>query len=219
MIRQLTRPLLRPLMRPLVGKGGSCERWVYDFDGVNDFAQFGQRLIDPEGDIDIEIQFGDLSGLVIGTEYALVSQCESSTFNNKEFRLYLNSASNAVQMQIGGTTYSGSTSALRPPSFSKLRVTLIGSDYTVQINDAILFNGTLNRGAAREPFALTRIGADRHGAGFRAFFLGIIRDININGQLYPINNPASATQASVPDNGNPLTLFNTNQGRWSKIPC
>ena len=213
MIRQLTRPLLRPLTRPLVGKGG-CERWAYNFDGVNDYAQFAQRLIDPDGDNTFEF----LTASTLRPDDIIFSQNITSVFSQMEFLLYTNSFN--LALNIGGTnTFILNTSqGLAPNTRYKLEIS--GNlARTYNADGDLLREVAIVRGAAREPTAPTRICVRGSGPGLSGFFQGLQYNIRINDHLYPINNPASPEQRSVPDNGNPLTLFNTNQGRWSKIPC
>ena len=232
MIRQLTRPLLRPLMRPLVGKGG-CERWVYDFDGVNDYAQFAQRLIDPDGYNEIEFWTSDGPELGVGGFGTILSQ-NINTFNNAEFRLYTyfeGTIANPIVPHLlafrlrGGPECQLLTAATGLQGNTKYRVTINDATRRFALFDANgnqLREGPYIKGTAPlEPDATTVIAAERNGSinAFARFYRGIMPDIKINGHLYPINNPNSPEQRSIPDNGNPLTLVNTNSERWSKIPC
>ena len=219
MIRQLTRPLLRPLTRPLLGKGG-CERWVYNFDGVNDFAQFAQRLIDPDGDIDIEWEVGD-DFLAPSITRHVISQFNGLTAGNfREFylRWQLISGSHSLMFNLGGVV--GGFSNAYNQGARKYRINLEGSTLSFYRDGALIQSQTFTRGSARQPSVPT--------VAFAAWPLsfaptersiGTHLNLKINGHLYPIDNPASAIQTSVPDNGNPLTLVNTNSERWSKIPC
>ena len=210
MIRQLTRPLLRPLTRPLVGKGG-CEQWVYDFDGVDDFGQFAQRLIDPDGDIDIEF-WTPTSGGIKTILYQGVGETVS------QFDVWLKRNGASIELGVGGT--SRSIGALEAGAFFKLNLT--GTDLTARdATDNLVFSTSYTRGTYRSVDPVALVGARIAGYNYVNFYQGSMPDIKINGHYYPINNPASPEQRSVPDNGNPLTLVNAKPERWSKIkiPC
>ena len=205
MIRQLTRPLLRPLTRPLVGMGG-CERWVYNFDGVDDYAQFAEEIA-LTGDWFVEVACDIAVRPFVQDIISKELFCKISLDSGGRFNFLVGDGSGWVVTLPEPT-----------PSATGLRVVRgqkVGNTYTLLIDGVI--RAQVTRTNPVNP-VVSHVGI-RSNLSAASRVLGIIFNVNINGHLYPINNPASAIQTSVPDNGNPLTLFNTNQGRWSKIPC
>jgi hypothetical protein len=75
------------------------------------------------------------------------------------------------------------------------------------------------RGAAREANAVTILGARLSGASRLNYFDTLFPDIKINGNYYPLDAKGQAIQLAQPDNGNPLTLFNTVPEQWEQVPC
>jgi hypothetical protein len=197
--------------------GVTPSRFSYNFDGVDDYGVLATRAINPDSDIDIEFRTGPIVPAAGGVERTVVSQCLTATFASKEFSLYFNSSTGALQPLVGGSFLASATQATLAPN-TRYRYTLIGNTQTFFVNGAQVRQDTVTRGAAREPTAQTVLMAQTHGSPttFRAFGSGIFYDIRINGVLWQMATRNSATQVSSPA-GNTMTLVNTTSDRWQEI--
>lgn len=174
------------------------KRKYLNFDGIGTRATFTQRLINPDGNIDIEWY---QNGFVLdGTVRTIVSQSISSSFALNEFRL-CNVASNRLNLLLGGNSVDVLNFEQGWSGTGRFRVTLIGSVFSVYKNGVLVNTGTFNRGAAREPSAPTMIGVQLNGAGvFYRYWVGKISDVVINGVQHYINEPNQNIQLPTPKN-------------------
>ena len=208
MFRPLFRGLTRPLFVEGFGSRDQCERWVYNFDGVNDFAQFAERLIDLDSGA-FSVKWHQMEAVMppFGAANIFVQADFDEPFDSREFYIrwarFLGDFT--LEVMHGGINTS-IADAFRPSA--RYEVAYGAGSLVVLRDDVVIYNQARTIGPARNATLPVFGGAQ-----------GIYYNIRINGHLYPINNPTSNIQRSIPDNGNPLTLFNTNQGRWSKIPC
>ena len=205
-------PLMTPLMLPLMQSlDGRLERTrkVYQFDGSDDYGQFAQP-VQLVGDFQ--------TSMMINCPFTQASQ--ANFISGSGWRLQAG-GTNSVPGQIG-FLISGSVAVWAQTISSnvatKLTFSRVGGVFFTAINDGqpVRLGSVL---VDNRDLFVSHVGFNNSGIGGNDRLLGQFYDLRINGQLYPINNPASNIQTSVPDNGNPLTLFNTNPERWSKIPC
>lgn len=167
-------------------------RWAYNFDGVDDRGQLQFRAINPEGDIDIEFRTGP-TAVWGGVDRAIVSQCLTATYSGtsgKEFTLYWNASLGLLQGLVGGVYLTSCVGTEMKPN-TKYRWQLQGQRCRAWVNDILVHdNSSIARGTAREPSAITVVGAQTHGGAntFRAFCSGVFFDVRINGVLWPMNS-------------------------------
>lgn len=178
MIRGLTSGLISGLISPLIN---IVKRWVYNFDGVDDRATLQFRAINPDGDIDIEwTQLGISNSSA--TPRNIVNQSFSAVIAEREFTLRWNGNSTGLQFSVGGQ---GVTISI-PCTNGTYRVLYAGNSLQVFFNGVLTQSVTFNRGAAREPSAVTNIAARNAAGSFTEFANGAITDLKINGVLWPI---------------------------------
>ena len=187
MIRQLTRPLLRPLTRSLLGMGGSCERWVYDFDGVNDFAQFAEP-VQLAGDYVIEftVNSSDWSG----TEGRRVFGTAGAPNNRAFFRYEVSTQGFKFHpdFSTGGERFLPITPADNQDY--RFRIEKAGSVLTLS---ELTTGQTDSRETDSDNGVIEIVGGHLSNR-----FIGVIKDFRINGHLYPINDPTSNIQLAEP---------------------
>lgn len=170
-------------------------RWAYSFDGVDDRGQLAFRAINPDGDIDIEFKTGPTVPIA-GTSWTIVAQNVTTVSTNREFGLFTNNA-NMLQLTIGGV-FSGNMGQPLEPN-TRYRVTLVGEALVFYKNDAVVLSTTFTRGTAREPTALTVIGACNTSATtWGSFYQGPISNLRINGVLYPVQDREQTIQLPNP---------------------
>jgi hypothetical protein len=190
------RPLVRPLVRPLIRElaRGRRRRWVYSFDGVDDFGVLGTRAINPDGDNTFEF----FSPAFMGP--AVLSQSTSDVIANREFHLF----TDAVRL---GVVYGGIITTLMTVAngfkvATKYGLVIAGNFFQLfegGLDGAQVTSGALTRGAAREPMVPTRIGVRGSSTtGTANHFQGIQRNIRINGTLWRIDQPQQAIQLPEP---------------------
>ena len=216
---QLIKPLTSPLTSPIVGLGGVCYQDVYSLDGADDFGQFDQRLIDPEGDNVIEWEQRNVIQNA-GFWRPIIQQTNgTSVFADREFTVVISPDGQLEVRFVGGVCMT--PLGLNFSLDGKVKIEIIGSNVLFFFNDILRHTLGITRGAVREPTAPTRLLVDLFSGSLRNFMRGQFFNFRINSTLYPINNPNSPEQRSIPDNGNPLTLVNAKPERWSKIkiPC
>lgn len=178
--------VLKPVLNSPINRSLSFGKYVYNFDGVDDRADLAFRAIDPEGDNTFEFYAPNTSGVA----RTIISQNISDTGTAREFHLYVNT-SNGLEMIFGGTVSTLCSVAQGFLPNRKYFLNLIGNTYSVakDISTNIISSGTFVRGTAREPTAITRIGARGAGVGVSSIFsAGLQYDVKINGVLYPMNS-------------------------------
>lgn len=174
-------------------------RWALNFDGVGVRGVLASRAINPDGDIDIEFSTGPNAVGNIGTEYCVISQCLSNNFSAKEFRLYFNTSTNALQAQVGGT-YQASSAAVTLKPNTDYRFLLRGALIEVFVNGELTSSTPFTRGVSREAAAVTVVGAETHGSAttFRAPFKGELYNVRVNGIRWPMADRNQAIQLPEP---------------------
>lgn len=197
--------------------GGLVSRYLreecqaYNFDGVDDRATLQTRAIDPDGDNTFEFWTPSSAK----QDGIIVAQNITSTFASREFQLWSAANGTSLQVLIGGSQTDLGT--ITPET--RYRLELVGSTFTLKTaTGSVIRSGALARGVAREPAALTHIGANASDASFANFFLGKQYDLRINGFLWRLASSGQTVQPSTPS-GNDLTLVNTNLSRWEVVPC
>lgn len=206
-IEPMFQPMFEDLFQPMFGLPKICQ--AIRFNGANNYGQFANRLIDPEGDVDIEFW----TPSVKGRSMAIIAQAIDVT--GGEFQIIANS-SLQLRFVLGGGGFTTLAENAQWEVSTRYRVTFIGNTLTLySSNNNVISQITYNRGTFREPSAKTVIG--RRDVTF--YFSGLFPDIRINGNYYPLADRGQSVQHSVPDNGNPLTLFNTVPEQWEPISC
>lgn len=217
------------LMRSLISKGLAVkglvdglispplQRWVYNFDGIDDYGVLDTRAINVDGDNTFEFWSADS----LSPSQTIIAQNITGVSSAIEFRIFIGSSS-GLELTFGGSVTSICTIAQGLLPSKKYGLLLTGSTFELRtdgLDGQILRSGLFTKGAAREPAASTIISARRNGPGSLIQYLkGQQRDIKINGVLWEMRNNGSAIQPSTPA-GNNMTLVNSNPGRWSKIPA
>lgn len=200
----MLRPVLRAVLQPVLRStfAGLAKRWAYNFDGIDDRGQLQFRAIDPDGNIDIEFRTGPIVPAAGSTDRTVISQCLTATFSGtsgKEFTLFFNSSTGALQALHGGNFFSSNSSAILAPN-TKYRWQLQGSTQTFWVNDINVGSSSVTRGTARESTAQTVLMAQTHGSTstFRGFGSGLFYDVKINGVLWSIADRNQSIQLPVP---------------------
>lgn len=214
--------MLRPVMRNVIRNAAKSvvgTRYAYNMDGIDDRWTLANRAINPDGDIDIE--FYSPSNIV--NTNCIISQNISATSTAMEFRL-LNFTSQ-LQIVVGGTALVILAGSTGYEAGAKFRVRLVGTALTVwktalENSDTPIRTLSFTRGTAREPTAITVVGAETSGAigSYARYFVGIQRDIKINGVLWKMDQRNQTVQSSIPA-GNNMTGTNLNPDRWVEIPA
>lgn len=194
MIRTLARSVAGALSSRIT-RVARALRYAYNFDGVDDYAALTVRAINPDGDIDIEFTTGKT--ITLGTSRAIVSQNISNNGTAHEFVIFM-TASGSLLYRLGGATAAIAVT-LQPKQ--RYRIRLVGTSLQTFTNDALSASQTFARGTAREPTALTAIGASANGAGgFAYFWADQLFDVKINGVHYAMDNPKAGLQLPTPRN-------------------
>jgi hypothetical protein len=198
--------------------GVTPSRFSYNFDGVDDYGVLATRAINPDGDIDIEFY----SPSNIFTLQQIVSQNISSSTASAEFSLE-STATGVLVLRIGGNGASLLSEAQGYEAQKKYRVKVVGSSVSIWKGEASDSSPTIRttvitRGAAREPSAVTVVGAYTNGSvgTYSRQFQGRQYNIRINGVLWQMATRNSVAQVSTPA-GNTMTLVNTTSDRWQEI--
>lgn len=171
-------------------------RWAPRFDGVGVRGQLVNRAINPDGDIDIEWQKSGINDVGM-----VLAQNISATTANREFHLSQNI--NNINYVIGGNTYSPDVTSIvvggKLPT-GVYRLQHIGTTLTLSYNGVPIITRTAVRGVAREPTALTTIGARCDGttSSYAAYYSGVIKNVKINDKLYPMRDYNQAIQLPLP---------------------
>lgn len=180
------------------GKTGiEPSRFVYNNDGVDDYAVLANRAINPDGDLSLEFWSPNQSA----SAQSVIAQNFNDAGASREFHLYVTGGS-TLELTWGGTVTVLLTAAQGYEPNKKFFVNFVGNSFSVAKNEAsnIIRTSTFTRGAVREPTALTSIGA-RCGGSIGVYFVlyrGIQRDIKINGTLYPIADRNQTIQLPNP---------------------
>lgn len=202
------------LSKGLISKGliePPPQRWVYDFDGIDDYGVLDSRAINVDGNIDIE---WSQSKVTLTGVHHIISQTNSATFGQREFLLRW-TASGSLNFVLGNSGVNFLSTHFRQSGKFKINY----SEETVRlfVNETLVQTINYARGETREPFAPTRVGVRNNGGAFVEYINGQIYNLKINGVLWKMLNNGSTIQPSTPA-GNNMTLVNMNPDRWSKIP-
>jgi hypothetical protein len=216
--RQAWNPVFRPPFRFFRQIEPPQQCFALRLDGVNTFIQAQDRLIDPDGDIDIEWY---QQGVPATGGRTILTQADSATISNRE--LLLRWINGNMDFSVGGTSVITLSNGVAI-SNGKWRVTMIGNVVSAYLNNVLVFTNNRVRGAAREPVAPTRLGV-RFNAGTPAeFFQGILAWVRINNAYYPLDARNQAIQLARPDglgaelrpsNGAPLPFTVVNSGNFA----
>lgn len=191
--------------------------YVARLDGATQYWQLSERLINPDGDIDIEFKTGsNVNGG--GIDRVVLSQCLTAAYSGssgKEFTLYFN-ASGYLQALHGGAFFGSSVNAAIEPD-KTYRWRLEGNQQEFFVDGVLVDSNTVSRGSAREPSAQCLIGAQTSGGALRGYFDGPIYDVKVNSAIQveiPLTNKAQgATQLATVGNVN-ATLVNYTEAVW-----
>lgn len=215
MFTPILRPILQPILRPIIGTGQQC--FAYNFDGVDDRGVLANRAINVDADNSFEFWTGpNHTGVII-------AQSISSSVSGREFTLVQTTTSDGrLELIVGGVSTTLITLAQGFKFNTRYGLSLVGTNFQLfegGLSGTLARASTFTKGAAREPSALTIIGARENGVGvFAVFFSGLQYDVRINGSLWVMGSRDSATQVSTPL-GNTMTLFNTATARWQQVAC
>lgn len=201
MTRPVFRPAFYPAFRPTFNKLKSISaavRSVYNFDGVDDVGVLLNRAINPDEDIDIEFRTGATVPVNPAAAIVLISQNLSGTSSNWEFAVRAANPSGNVQLIIGGV-FAGHSNAPIAPN-THYRITLVGTALNYYINGMVAASYVYTRGTAREPTAVTAIGARTNSTigTYVGRYTGQLFDVKINGVLYPIYESSQSIQLPLP---------------------
>lgn len=185
-MRQFVRYRIVSFSRPFQSK----RRWALNFDGVGIRGQLANRAINPDGDIDIEWVSGP--NVNFSTSRTIMSQTLTTTTANQEFFMFIATNGN-LAVRVGGVERGTAPAIVYQPN-TKYRWRLQGTTINLWINDVLQPAMSFTRGTAREPSAVTTIGA----AVNSFFYLGVLRDIKINGTLWPIADANQTIQLPEP---------------------
>lgn len=177
---------LNPIQRFLLSRLASAVRHVYSFDGIDDRGQLAFRAINPDGDIDIEFTTGEIVPVAPATTLAVISQNIAGTATSWEFAVRVANPSGNIQLIIGGVFAGSSNTPIAPNT--RYRITLVGTALNYYINGNVAASYVYNRGTAREPSAVTVIGARTNGSVGTAtgYYRGELYNVKINGVLWPL---------------------------------
>lgn len=216
----MNRSLIKPLLKPLFRDAAVCRRWVYDFNGINNFGQFSdseilknigiQTLEFETGQIPPEVTNGDRR-VVIFTKHT-----PGMLWSARPFHFITNSIGQ-MQIQFGGPSFVTGNERIQSNRKYKLEVDFTNRKLVLLVNDVASWSTAFSTGPGLSNFAHPFFFGGTTSEEF--FLLGQFFNIKVNGVLYPLNDPTSNFQSSVPENGNRLTLFNVNPVRWAQIPC
>ena len=185
--------------------------FAINLNGSSSYGQFASRLHNPDGDNTYEFW----TPAVLSGSQMIITQTNQATLASSEFRLFTNGGQ--LRIVRGGTETTLVSSGLQ--AFTRYVLTQIGNAATVTQGETVIASVTALSGAAREPSAPTRLGVRSSGGSLVNFFAGLFPDVRINGNYYPLDAKGQAIQNAVPDNGNPLTLFNTVPDQWEQVSC
>jgi hypothetical protein len=172
----------------------ALRRWAYNNDGVDDYAVLANRGLNIDGPIDIKWT-QDTQLKADGN--VIVSQCGTGVNTTQEFRLTERS-DGILEVIVGGAVSSVLSAAQGYERKGRYQITLFGTELKVYKNGTLLRTETFTRGTAREPAAATLIGARPVSGGFVNYCRGILRDIEINGVLWPIADRNQTIQLPSP---------------------
>lgn len=165
-------------------------RWALNFDGVGARGVLAKRAIDPDVDIDIEWVSGP--SINLSTSRTIISQTLTATAGSQEFFAFISTNGNLV-VRVGGVERPTFPQIAYQPN-TKYRWRLQGTTVNLWVNDVLQSVMSMTRGVAREPSAVTTIGATVNSF----FYLGVLRDIKINGTLWPIADVNQTIQLPEP---------------------
>lgn len=213
MIKDMVRNMARNCANSM--NGGLSTRWAYRFDGVDDYGVLANRAINPDGDNNFVFWSPDESA----SSTTIISQNVSGVISSREFQLYI-SSSGTLEIIFGGQVTQLCTRLEGYKPNKKYYLDLKGNTFTLAegARTNIVRTSSFVKGSAREPNAVTVIGARTNGSvgAYSVFSKGLQYDLEINGTLWPIADRNQTIQPSIPA-GNPLTLVNTTSAGWEEI--
>lgn len=195
MFRSAFRSAFRPAIMPAINKlvQSLRNRFVYNFDGIDDRGALQYRAINPDGEIDIEWSQIGISNAGPNPQ-TIITQSISATITSREFVLRWNGNNGGLQLSVGGAGL-----ALAVPCLDgKYRITYSGVTYTVFYNGVMLRSGSFTRGVEREFNAVTLIGCRNSAGTFTEYVLGRLFDVKISGVLYRIADRDQPIQLPQP---------------------
>lgn len=208
-------------------------RWALGFDGVGVRGVLTNRAINPDGDNTFEFYAPSIAG---GLQ-SIIMQTVSISGSGREFGLYFDSNLNGgtLIMNFGGA-FNGLCNASQGFEVGKKYfLSLVGNTFTLAkgVQSNVIRSGAITKGAVREPSVITYIGALPNGSGgFSSYFVGIQRDVKINGVRWPMADRNQAIQLPQPSGlgaelitqsvlENPVEVGNQwsylGSGRWSYV--
>ncbi|MEN3158308.1 hypothetical protein ABC502_07985 [Alkalimonas sp. NCh-2] len=216
----LVEQLLKPLYeRALLGSTIS-ECFALYFNGVNAYGEFESRLITIGGINLIRFQTGFVPAETTnGTQRSVIITQHIpgvTAWDQREFHL-ITDPSGYIQLQAGSSSFRTSLTRLESFCLYEITVDYFSSNFRVKnVTKGTEENLALSYGSGSQPTAKTYLAGLPTG-GIR--FMGQFIWIEVNGNYYPMRSKGSAVQQAEPNNGNPLTLFNTVPENWGVVPC
>lgn len=193
MIRPIVRPIVSGIARAVTGVTYK-RRYAYNFDGVDDRAQLAYRAIDIDGDISIRWKQRGMNNSP-ATPRCIVTQCVSSTVSSREFQLRWQGNGGNLSCIVGGVEMSPT---ITPSPDGDYQLQITGSAVLVYKDGQIIGSRDVTRGGAREPSAVTLLGARNSGGTFPEVMLGTLFDVEINGTLWPMSAKDHDIQLPAP---------------------
>lgn len=196
------------------GGGKPSTRVGYFLDGVNDFYTLEDRAINVDEDIYVQWEQYNVTR---NRDQTIISQNILSLESSREFSIDLTDK-NKLRIIVGGASYTFNNPNNMAKN-GKYRITLVGTILSLYIDDTLTEQTGFVRGGAREPSAMTKIGA-RSNDSVEAntdYFQGVLFNTKINKTMWFISDNESATQIANPDNSNTLTANNYDASRWFQV--
>ncbi|EGR2393845.1 hypothetical protein N2L37_001386 [Vibrio cholerae] len=178
----------------------SRERYAPYFDGLTQYAVLDKPIVF-SGDFDISIE---AEGLRNDSFQALFS---GETVDNF-FRLL--QGGSGIQCYIGGAIVSWLTNQFDASQPHHYRLKRVGSVASIGVDG----EWKVSREGIQTPLTVTRM---MRSWTTSLFTRGQIRELIIQGAVYPLDQKESAIQRSQPDNGNALTIINHTKAMWRRV--
>lgn len=192
-VQSVVRSVINSVIQSVVSSLNALRRWVYNNDGIDDYAILPNRAINVDLDIDIEwVQVG-YDGSLVGAQ-TIVAQCFSTTLTAREFLLRVE-ANESLALYLGGNSTFTPVGSYRDGAW---RVRLVGSTFEVWRNGQLVTSNSFTRGSIREPSAATSVGARNGGGTFSDFNKGVLFNLKINGVFWPIADRNQTIQLPSP---------------------
>jgi len=199
----------------LTAVSGPAERYVFNFNGVNQYIDTDARIIDIDNlnGLSFELYMGNFS------QGTIISQSDSASAGQREFQLFILTD---LEVNLGGARTVIATSPNLPSSPGLLKVEFTSTEVIAYFSGSEIGRGVYTVGASRQPSAKTWICARGNGSGGAGFFKwGLTYNIKFNdGSVYnyPVddgwsNNPTIRNTGS----GANATLINGLESGWETI--